>query len=373
MDLYHNTGDVTIYHGRAINLLRWLDAGSVSLAFFDPPYKMRNDLWWDKQWKSDGAFLDWIGQICAETKRVLAANGSLYLCASPQMAYQVEGVVREHFNVLNVARWYKEAGWHKKARAEDLRSYLEPWEAVVFAEQWGADGDAMNASGYLAQSDKLRGSVFEPIRAYLAGEFKRAGVPFEKANGFCGVASMAARHYFARSQWCMPTQEHYENLQRGLNNGNPGEYLRRDYEELRRDYEELRRDYEELRRPFFLNDNRPTADLWTYDAVLPDHTKHETEKPLEMLRDIVEISSRPGDLVLDCFMGRGTTAVAASQLGRRFIGGDIQEQWCAATVARLREAGGEWHIRPRRPRGEAAPDGQLDLFEQLEEATNGKV
>jgi site-specific DNA-methyltransferase (adenine-specific) len=282
------------------------------------------------------------------------------------MAWAVEGEVREQFNVLNSIRWYKDAGWHKKADVEALRSYLEPWENIFFCEPWGADGDAMNQSGYLAQSDKLRGSVFEPIRAYLAGEFRRAGVKFERANEFCGVASMAGRHYFSRSQWCMPTREHYESLQRGLNAaaGNGNEYLRESYEDLRAEYESLRR-------PFALDGSRPSTDLWTYDPVAPDDEKHPTEKPLAMLLDIVETSSRPMDLVVDPFLGRGTTAVACQRLGRRFVGGDIQEHWVSATVARLKEARGEFHTRVRRQAAESREswhndERQTTLWELLD-------
>lgn len=368
MNLYHNTGDVTIYNGKALNLLRWLDAGSVSLAFLDPPYFKVKPLWWDRQWKDSDSFLNWMGQICIEVKRVLAPNGSLYLCASPAMSYRVEGVLREHFNVLNVIRWQKSDGTFSRADVTGYRTWLAAWEAVIFAEQWGADGDAMNKSGYLSQSDKLRGSVFEPIRAYLDGERRRAGFVGKDADRkmrqMLGVSLKGGgllSHYWGRAQWALPTKEHYEKLQELFNNGNPGEYLHRDYEDLRREYKELRREYKELRRPFHPTRNLHRDD-WHYAQVEANDTKHETEKPLPMLLDIVETSSRPGDLVLDCFLGRGPTAIAARRLGRRFIGGDVQKQWCAATVARLKEASGEFHIKARRDKAQETPAGQLELF-----------
>jgi site-specific DNA-methyltransferase (adenine-specific) len=49
-------------------------------------------------------------------------------------------------------------------------------------------------------------------------------------------------------------------------------------------------------------------------------TDHPTEKPLEMIRRIVRVSSNPGDFVLDPFMGSGTTAAACVETGRRFVG-----------------------------------------------------
>jgi DNA modification methylase len=47
---------------------------------------------------------------------------------------------------------------------------------------------------------------------------------------------------------------------------------------------------------------------------------HPTQKPLELLERILQLWTAPGDSVLDCFLGTGTTAVAATRLGRRWIG-----------------------------------------------------
>ena len=54
----------------------------------------------------------------------------------------------------------------------------------------------------------------------------------------------------------------------------------------------------------------------------PPYPSYPTEKNLEMLKVIVEASSRPNDIVLDCFVGSGTTLVATEELGRRWIGID---------------------------------------------------
>lgn len=50
---------------------------------------------------------------------------------------------------------------------------------------------------------------------------------------------------------------------------------------------------------------------------------YPTQKPVELLERIVRACTNPGDLVLDCFVGSGTTAVAAINSGRRFVGADI--------------------------------------------------
>ena len=52
-------------------------------------------------------------------------------------------------------------------------------------------------------------------------------------------------------------------------------------------------------------------------------TDYPTQKPEELLNKLMAASSKPGDLVFDCFMGSGTTQAVAMKLGRRFIGADI--------------------------------------------------
>ena len=52
-------------------------------------------------------------------------------------------------------------------------------------------------------------------------------------------------------------------------------------------------------------------------------TGYPTQKPEELLERIINMTSNPGDIVFDCFMGSGTTQVVASKLDRRFIGADI--------------------------------------------------
>jgi site-specific DNA-methyltransferase (adenine-specific) len=55
--------------------------------------------------------------------------------------------------------------------------------------------------------------------------------------------------------------------------------------------------------------------------------KHVCEKPAEMLEDMINASSKPGAIVLDCFAGSGSTLIAAQKLGRQFVGIEIDPHW----------------------------------------------
>ncbi len=65
------------------------------------------------------------------------------------------------------------------------------------------------------------------------------------------------------------------------------------------------------------------------------HGKHPTQKPLALMRRIVEASSNPGDVVLDPFSGSGSTGVAALELGRFYIGIEQDPAYLELSRARL--------------------------------------
>lgn len=334
--------DVSLHLGDCLDVMRDLPDNSIDLIATDPPYyKVKGDAW-DRQWDKPAQFLAWLDTALEQMARILKPNGSLYLFASPSMAARVEVLIGGRFNVLNRVRWVKEAGWHNKTEKEALRSYLSPWEEIIFAEHYGADNIAKGEAGYAAKCDELRGFIFEPLRAYIEGERLRAGVSKEDINealGFRRMGGMAGRHYFSQSQWCLPTADHYHKMRDAMSRLNHGgDYLQRPYEDLRQEYEDLRQEYEELRRPFAVTADVPYTDVWTFPTVQAYAGKHPCEKPLAMMRHIVEVSSRPGATVLDCFMGSGTTGVAAQALGRDFIGVELDAKYFAQAQRRIAEA-----------------------------------
>ena len=62
---------------------------------------------------------------------------------------------------------------------------------------------------------------------------------------------------------------------------------------------------------------------------------HPSQKPLELMRRLIRFMSMPGDVIVDPFMGSGTTLRAAKDLGRPAIGIEIEERYCEMAVKRL--------------------------------------
>jgi hypothetical protein len=69
-----------------------------------------------------------------------------------------------------------------------------------------------------------------------------------------------------------------------------------------------------------------------------DVTQHPTEKPVILLRSWIENCSAPGALVLDPFMGSGSSMVAAAHAGRRAVGIEINRRWFDVACARVEAA-----------------------------------
>jgi len=72
-------------------------------------------------------------------------------------------------------------------------------------------------------------------------------------------------------------------------------------------------------------------------AVHSSEREHASEKPLEVIRPLIENSSAIGDCVLDTFAGSASTLITAKEMGRRAIGIEIEPKYCDIAVKRLRQ------------------------------------
>ena len=326
-------GDCTLYHGDCLEILPTL--GRVDAVITDPPYgKVKGEF--DHVWTNRPAMLASVEQWVPLIADRLKANGTLWWFAWPSLAGRIEERIAARLNVLAHVVWKKPSAQGQKCRKEALRSPMPLTERIIMAEHYGADNAALGESGYGSECDRLRGFVFEPLRAYLAGEFAALGWKSDDLNRICGTASMAGRHYCARSQWCLPTAEHYARLQAAAEAQESG-HLRREYEDLRREYEDLRREYEDLRRHFDCRAGDPFSDVWEFAPAQPPN-EHPTQKPLALMAYLVRLSVRPGAVCLDPFAGSGTTGVACVELGRKFIGIELDEKYFDIACRRIEQA-----------------------------------
>lgn len=101
-----------------------------------------------------------------------------------------------------------------------------------------------------------------------------------------------------------------------------------------------------------MKEGKHIDDVWLLDKINNSDKEllnYPTQKPEKLIERIIVSSSKPGDLVFDCFMGSGTTQAVAMKLGRRFIGADINLGAIDTSIRRLNKLAKE--IK------EAIPDG----------------
>jgi len=93
-------------------------------------------------------------------------------------------------------------------------------------------------------------------------------------------------------------------------------------------------------------------DLWSVSRIHkedPERADHPTQKPLEIVERMVKASCPPGGVILDPFMGTGTTAVAAQRCGRNFVGFELNPSYCEIVTRRLASPEGQLTVQSNQP------------------------
>lgn len=307
-----------IINADCLDILRKLPDKCIDLVLTDPPYfgVVKND--WDNQWKDIAEFQKWVGEIGREIHRVLKDNGSFYWFGDDKIIAYCQVELDKYFCLLNSLVWYKINGMCQKGYSV-YRAYAPVTERILFYDK-GEDQSGL-------QMIFSNPNLFASIKAYMRGEkekikqtrgFKTEKEFNEYINVVTETSSVVSHHYFADSQYSFPTPELYAKLQ-------TTGFFRREYEDLRREYEDLRRVW---------NNDIDAKDVLSF-PIISGKTIHPTQKPDAIIHYLLERSSKENDIILDCFSGSGTTAVACHNLKRRFICIEKDPEYWAASVDRL--------------------------------------
>lgn len=327
-----------ITQGDSIEEIRKLADKSVDLIVIDPPYNIGKDKRWDK-WKTVDAYVEFMTEIIKECERVLKPTGSFY-CFHNDMG-QVRKLMdsidnNTTFEFKNFIVWNKRyTGSPRKyyfdnvIKTESSRCFRPLTEYCLFYTF--QDETGLKAT----QNDQ---TLYKPIRDYFMRERKKTGLTYKELNTLMGVASngggMASNILTSyKKGWTFPTKDKYTLLQKTGICQKPYEELRKEYESLRIAYESKREEYEDLR--YTYNNLKTHHDVWEYEVA--PKLGHVTPKPVEMIENIILHSSNEGDVVLDCFLGSGTTAVAAINTGRQYIGIEREPDYVAIAQRRIDE------------------------------------
>lgn len=177
------------------------------------------------------------------------------------------------------------------------------------------------------------------MKEWLRYEWGRTGLPFSKTNTACGVVDAATRKYFTKCHlWYMPPAEQF---------GKIAEYANLHGQESGKPYfsidgnKPLSKEEWDLLKPVF---NCPfgMTNVWEVKQLrnkerlkINQKAIHLNQKPLELIKAIIEMSSNTNDVIWDPFAGLCTTAVASSMLGRASYCAEIRPEVFDIATKRL--------------------------------------
>lgn len=254
-------GNGEIYAGDALEVLPTMADGVAQVIIADPPYFQVLNEAWDNKWRSEDDYLDFTLRWVKACKRILRADGLLYIFG--QLGK------REHVWLHTCAMLAKEMQFHD----------MIVWDRAV---------------GYNDRSDS-----FTP-------QYEMILVLRKSAD---------AKPYFNKDAVRIPYEK--EKIQTYLRDKRYKNKQAREQHLLKGKYAT-----NILRVPSLKGSSKEKAG-------------HPSQKPLALIDHLVRSSSREGDLVVDPFLGSGTTAESAERNGRRWIGIEQNEEYLAIAKARL--------------------------------------
>jgi DNA modification methylase len=195
------------------------------------------------------------------------------------------------------------------------RRMYHPTERCLFF-MLGEQGFNNNADNYW--------EGFDYIRLYLEAERNKMGWNNKIIADFFGFHPRMADHWFSQSQWSMPKRDQYERMQSEAK----GQAFTKSYNELKEELDKTR--------AYFDNTHDNMTEVWQFERVTGDERHgHATPKPIEMMNRIIKSSSPDNALMIEPFLGSGSTMVAAHQLGRKCYGMELDPKYCQVIVDRM--------------------------------------
>lgn len=349
-----NDGIKRLYHADNIDVLKELThdpavCGQVTLIYIDPPYNTGGAFEtrdfshaYDDSFTTNG-YIDFMRKRMELMYKLLSPEGSIYVHLDSNMVFHVKVMMDEIFGMGQ----FKGMITRKKCKSKNFtrKTYGNISDYILFytkteAPVWNRPYEEWDEEKVLKEYpyiEEQTGRRYKKVPVHAPGT--RNGVT---GGLWHGMLPPEGKH------WQFTPDKLDEMNAKGeiywSANGNP-------------------------RRKVYLDKSKgvPVQDIWLdYLDVNNQNTLvtgYPTEKNIELLRRIIQTSSRPGDIVLDCFAGSGTTLVAAEELGRQWIGVDIGDEAISTIVNRFK-----YGSRPMgdyvSKRVKTTGDNVLDLFDE---------
>ena len=312
-----------------------MNGEKADMAHNDPPYGMKKE--------KDGVLndnlnyddlLDFNREWIALQFMHLKENGSWYCWGIDEPLMDIYSEILKPYikeqraTFRNLLTWDK--GHGQSQNSEQTRSYATADEKCLFV-MLGVQGFNNNADNYF--------EGFEKIREYLVTQKNKLGWNTDKIIEITGKTS--ASHYFSKSQWAFPTEEHYN----AIRNAAQGDAFKKEYDALKKEYDALKKEYDALKkeyystRAYFNNVHDNMNNVWHFARHQKDGSEggHATPKPIPLCERAIKSSCPDNGLILDFFLGSGSTMVASHQLKCKCYGMELDPKYCQVIIDRMKK------------------------------------
>jgi DNA modification methylase len=308
-----------------------MNGSKADMAHNDPPYGMKKEnegVLNDNLNYSD--LLNFNREWIALQFMHLKENGSWYCWGIDEPLMDIYSEILKPYiadqkaTFRNLITWDK--GHGQGQNSENTRSYAIADEKCLFA-MMGVQGFNNNADNYF--------NGWDSIVNYLDEEKNKAKFTIKDCKRLAGHSEKSGCHWFDKSQWMMPTKETYNSWRNNCIENNVNAF-KKEYEELKKEYEELKKEYYSTR-AYFNNIHDNFNNVWKFDRHIRNGIEggHATPKPIPLCERAIKSSCPENGLVLDFFLGSGSTMVASHQLKRKCFGMELDPKYCDVIVKRM--------------------------------------
>jgi DNA modification methylase len=311
-----------------------MNGEKADVAHNDPPYGMKKEnegVLNDNLNYSD--LLDFNKEWISLQFTHLKENGSWYCWGVDEPLMDIYSeilkpyIAEQKATFRNLITWFKNpSGLGDGQNNPSARSYGIITEKCLFV-MMGVQGFNNNSDNYF--------EGWEPIRDYLLSQRLKAGWDIPTMKRIAGHSDLSRDHWTCKSQWNMPTIEVYKSFQKWCID-NKVDAFKKEYEELKKEYEELKKEYYSTR-AYFNNTHDKMTEVWQFDRHKREGNEggHATPKPIPLCERAIKSSCPDNGLVLDVFLGSGSTMVAAHQLKRKCYGMELDPKYCQVIIDRM--------------------------------------
>ncbi len=305
-----------VHHGRSEQLLKKIQPESVSLSFWSPPYFV------GKQYERDETYDSWqkmLRDVIAAHTKVLKPGGFMVINIADILCFKDESIPR--FQAMNLSRQRSAV---TREQVLDAKAKNPEFNRYQLAKFLGCSEQTIDRR---LNGNNIRGGKYE-----VQTRVKLVGGPLEEYAYDAGLYLYDKRIWvkdpaWANSRWTSNTLKAVHEFEDLYVFWKPGQQI--------------------------INRERLSKDEWKewgargvwYIESVRANDNHEAKFPLRLADRVVRLYSDSEDLVLDPFVGSGTTAIAALKSGRRYIGIDKEEKYAALAKENIENASRQGLLR----------------------------